>query len=106
MGCLEELHHFDSIEIKNVIHDIQQEYDPPIMGTITPRVPDIISDSDEIKKADPDLRKMDDRLIKMENSISSVLHLLKEILSSSNVKKKSQKKSSRTMKFNTYPYNK
>ena len=106
MGCLEELHHFDSIEIKNVIHDIQQEYDLPIKGTNTPRVPDIISDSDEIKKDDPDLRKMDDRLIKMENSISSVLHLLKEILSSSNVRKKSQKKSPRTMKFDTHPYNK
>ncbi len=103
MGCLEELHHFSSKEINDVIRDIRQEYDMPV-ETTGPGASDITSDNGEIKEAYSDLRKMDDRLIKMESSISSVLNLLKQVLSSSNVKKKYRKKSSRTVKFNTHPY--
>ena len=103
MGCLEELHHFSSKEIDDVIRDIKQEYDMPVEIN-GPGASDITSDNSEIKEADSDLRKMDDRLIKMESSISSVLDLLKKVLSSSNVKKNPGKKSSGTVKFNTHPY--
>lgn len=103
MGCIEELHHFSSKEIGDVIRDIKQEYDMPV-ETNGPGASDITSDNGETKETDSDLRKMDDRLIKMESSISSVLDLLKKVLSSSDVKKNPGKKSSGTVKFNTHPY--
>ncbi len=104
MGCLEELHKFSATEINDVIRDIQHEYDMPIVETSTVetntlKVYDTTSDTGK----ETELKKMDDRLINMENSISSVLDLLKKVLSSSQVKKKSHKRKPRTIKFNTSP---
>ena len=104
MGCLEELHNFSATEVNDVIRDIQHEYDMPIVETST-------VESNTLKESDTtsdtgketELKKMDDRLINMENSISSVLDLLKKVLSSSQVKKKPHKRKPRTIKFNTYP---
>jgi len=106
MGCLEELHNFSATEVNNVIRDIQHEYDMPIveetttLETNTLKVSDTTSDTG--KETDTKLQKMDDRLVNMESSISSVLDLLKKVLSSSTVKKKSHKRKSRTIKFNRY----
>jgi putative secretion ATPase (PEP-CTERM system associated) len=91
MGCLEEIHELGATEINDVIRDIQQEYDMPIVETKMPKVSEVTTNTSEAESP-PELRKMDDRLIKMENSITSVLDLLKKVLSSSKVKKKSQKK--------------
>ncbi|TFG75268.1 MAG: DUF2075 domain-containing protein [Thermodesulfobacteriales bacterium] len=104
MGCLEELHSFSDAEVNAVIHDIQQEYDMPIIELEIPDVSDTTSNISEKKEAGSELRKMDDRLIKMESSISSVLELLQKVLSSSKVKKKPQKRKPRIMKFNTRPH--
>jgi len=106
MGCLEELHNFSATDVNNVIRDILHEYDMPIveetttLETNTLKVSDTTSDTG--KKTDIKLKKMDDRLISMENSISSVLDLLKKVLSSSTVKKKHHKRKPRTIKFNSY----
>jgi putative secretion ATPase (PEP-CTERM system associated) len=101
MGCLEEMHAFTVKEINEVIRDIQQEYDMPVvMDTEIPELSETATTVNKEKESAPALRKMDDRLIKMENSISSVLDLLKRVLSSSKVKKKSPQKKPRTIKFN------
>ena len=99
MGCLEEIHELGVTEINDVIRDIQQEYDMPIVETKMPEVSEVTTNTSE-EESPPELRKMDDRLIKMESSISSVLDLLKRVLSSSNVKKKFRKRKPRTIKFN------
>jgi len=91
MGCLEEIHKLGITEINDVIRDIQQEYDMPIVETKMPEVSEVTTNTSE-EESVPGLRKMDDRLIKMENSISSVLDLLKKVLSSSKAKKKPLKK--------------
>lgn len=89
MGCLEEIHEIGAKEINDVIHDIQQEYDMPIVETKMPEISEETKTSQSERKENvPELRKMDDRLIKMESSISSVLDLLKKVLSSSKAKKK------------------
>ena len=99
MGSLEEIHDLGVTEINDVIRDIQQEYDMPIVETKMPEVSEVTTNTSE-EESPPELRKMDDRLIKMESSISSVLDLLKRVLSSSNVKKKFRKRKPRTIKFN------
>ena len=86
MSCLEEIHELGTTEINAVISDIQQEYDMPIEVKEVKVSDDITNTNREIEDG-PELRKMDDRLIKMESSISSVLDLLKKVLSSSKIKK-------------------
>tara|TARA_R110002073_G_scaffold187005_5_gene345666 strand:- start:1895 stop:2911 length:1017 start_codon:yes stop_codon:yes gene_type:complete len=94
MGCLEELHHFTSVEVNEVIDDFQQEFD---LSTV-----DIAND--EIGKSagvpvngkmigdhNLDLENMDYRLEKMEKSVISVLDLLKQILALPSVKDSVQK---------------
>ncbi len=104
MGCLEELHNFSATEVNDVIRDIQHEYDMPIVETSTVESNTLkVSDTTSDTGKETELKKMDDRLINMENSISSVLDLLKKVLSSSQVKKKPHKRKPRTIKFNTYP---
>ncbi len=106
MGCLEELHNFSATEVNAVIRDIQHEYDMPIveetttLETNTLKVSDTTSDTG--KETDTKLKKLDDRLVNMENSISSVLDLLKKVLSSSTIKKKSHKRKPGTIKFNRH----
>ena len=97
MGCLEEIHELTAKEINDVIRDIQQEYDMPVMEA---EMPEISEATTTVNKENiPELRKMDDRLIKMESSISSVLDLLKKVLSSSKVKKKSPTKNTENNKI-------
>lgn len=91
MGCLEEIHELGVTEINDVIRDIQQEYDMPIIETKMSEVSEVTTNTGE-KDPPPELRRMDDRLVKMESSISSVLDLLKKVLSSSKVKKNFGKK--------------
>ncbi len=104
MGCLEELHNFSATEVNDVIRDILHEYDMPIVEETTTleintlKVSDTTSDTST--KTDTKLKKMNDRLGNMENSISSVLDLLKKVLSSSTVKKKFHKRKPQTIKFN------
>ena len=90
MGCLEEIHELGVTEINAVIRDIQQEYDMPIVETKMPEVSEVTTNASE-EESPPELRKMDDRLIKMESSISSVLDLLKRVLSSPKAKRKFRK---------------
>jgi len=83
MGYLEERHNFGSSDVTEVLGDIQQELALPISKTTAGNS----SNSPQIEQkgdAQGSLENMDERLFKMENSVISVLDLLKRILSRSN----------------------
>lgn len=84
MGYLDELHNFGAHEVNEVIQDIEQEFDSTGLELDEPNLPlDNTSNS-------PEVEQMGDRLNKMEKSVISVLDLLKQVLSLSNVKNKTQ----------------
>lgn len=73
MGYLEEIHAFGKEQIDAVIHDIQQEFIlPPEAET------EQLTESSQIK-----LQELDGRVQKMENSVTTILDLLKQVLLSS-----------------------
>lgn len=86
MGSLEQLHSFRSSEVKEVIRDIQQEFDIPI---VTANAPDEVDTASGLQKAAflASLENMEDRVAKLEESVVSLLQLLKQILSLADVKK-------------------
>jgi len=89
MGCLEELHAFGSSEVNEVISDIQQEFDLPASETDVQATPVTVPDKAETLAS---LENMDERIAKMENSVISVLDLLKQILSLPRVNKELSKR--------------
>jgi putative secretion ATPase (PEP-CTERM system associated) len=90
MGCLENLHRFSSAEVDEVIHDVQQEFDMPARmaeganntGTRT---------GEDRENAIGNLKNVNDRLVMLENSFTSLLTLLKQILSLAAVNKNLRK---------------
>jgi len=94
MGYLEERHNFASSDVNEVLGDIQQELALPISETAALNSSDIPQIGQKQKgdtqgslgneEAQGSLENMDERLFKMENSVISVLDLLKRILSRSN----------------------
>ncbi|BBJ22892.1 XrtA/PEP-CTERM system-associated ATPase [Candidatus Nitrotoga sp. AM1P] len=83
MGYLEERHNFKSADVTEVLGDIQQELALPISETAAQNSSDI-PQIEQKENAQESLGNMDERLFKMENSVISVLDLLKRILSRSN----------------------
>ena len=83
MGYLEERHNFRSSDVTEVLGDIQQELALPISETAVRNSSDIPQIGQK-EDAQGSLENMDERLFKMENSVISVLDLLKRILSRSN----------------------
>lgn len=83
MGYLEERHNFRSTDVIEVLGDIQQELALPILETAA-QSPSDIPQIEQKEDAQGSLGNMDERLFKMENSVISVLDLLKRILSRSN----------------------
>jgi general secretion pathway protein A len=76
MGCLEKLHNFGSAEVGEVIRDIQQEFEIPIMAGA--------SDSDlgsAREETLPGVESMSARIARLEDSVVSLAELLKQILS-------------------------
>ena len=101
MGYLEERHNFASSDVNEVLGDIQQELTLPISETEARSSSDVLpigqkedaqgslgkEDAQESlgnEDAQGSLENMDERLFKMENSVISVLDLLKRILSRTN----------------------
>ena len=84
MGYLDELHSFGVHEVNEVIQDIEQEFDSSGLELNEPNLP-----LDSTSNA-PEVEQMGDRLNKMEKSVISVLDLLKQVLSLSSVKNKTQ----------------
>ncbi|MGC2049683.1 MAG: XrtA/PEP-CTERM system-associated ATPase [Gallionella sp.] len=81
MVYIYEIHSFGKSEVDEVISDIQQEFVLPATDAksdaLSSELPDSSQSSIEI---------MDNRLSKMERSVSSILALLKQILSLSSIK--------------------
>jgi putative secretion ATPase (PEP-CTERM system associated) len=77
MGCLEKLHNFSSAEVGEVIRDIQQEFEIPITAEA--------ADTGDLgairEEALSGLESMSARIARLENSVVSLVELLKQILS-------------------------
>ncbi|SFU47265.1 XrtA/PEP-CTERM system-associated ATPase [Pseudoduganella namucuonensis] len=81
MGFLEELHQFTDTHVDDVIRDIQAEFQPPPEAAETAARP--ASDAAELAAlaaAYPD--GMDERMMRLEKSVVSVLNILKKIVAS------------------------
>lgn len=85
MGYLDELHSFGAHEVREVIQDIQQEFDSSDLKFDEPNLPP------NTKNNNLNVEQMDERLNKMEKSVISVLDLLKQVLSLSSVKSRTEK---------------
>lgn len=82
MGYLEELHHFSSKETQEVMADIDQEFSAPLSQNVVqePLKAGALPFSME---ALSNLEDIEERLSKMERSVTSVLDVLKRLLMSS-----------------------
>ncbi|BCT69134.1 XrtA/PEP-CTERM system-associated ATPase [Nitrosospira sp. NRS527] len=78
MGCLEKLHNFGSTEVDEVIRDIQQEFEIPIAAADVPDISDLGLVRGESLSH---LQSMSARIVKLEDSVVSLAHLLKQVLS-------------------------
>nr|MCH9639884.1 ATPase [Betaproteobacteria bacterium] len=86
MGCLEELHQLGEDALNDVINDFKQEFDFSVDGFDENSQPTGEYTNQQMS-SETDLREMDNRLVKMEKSVHSVLSLLKQVLSLSSIKK-------------------
>jgi putative secretion ATPase (PEP-CTERM system associated) len=89
MGCLENLHHFGSAEVNEVIRDVQQEFDMP--GSTDASQGAESKNGEEGENAVGSLKNVNDRLATLETSFTSLLTLLKQILSLAGVNKNLRK---------------
>jgi general secretion pathway protein A len=84
MGYLEELHQFGADEVREVIKDIQEEFTapPPEAGAMPSYtgIPNGFTDT-----AAESLEHLDERLSKIERSVTSVLDVLKRLISTSKI---------------------
>jgi hypothetical protein len=84
MGYLEELHQFGPDEVREVIKDIQEEFTapPPEAGAMPSYtgIPNGFTDT-----AAESLEHLDERLSKIERSVTSVLDVLKRLISTSKI---------------------
>ncbi|SCY17337.1 putative secretion ATPase, PEP-CTERM locus subfamily [Nitrosospira sp. Nl5] len=90
MGCLEKLHSFSSAEVNEVICDIQQEFDLPNAADSVSSEADAASGLERAISL-ASLENMNDRLARLEESVISLLKLLKQILPFSGVNKNLRK---------------
>ena len=84
MGYLEELHHFTEAHIQTVISDISEEFQQPeVLGTPTIRTIDGESLADgmgSIADRRDSIEVLDERMMRLEKSVVSVLSILKKIV--------------------------
>jgi len=78
MGYLEEIHAFSSSEVKEVINDIQQEFDLPISEANPENISDI--DPAEIENTLNSMENMEERISRIERSFIFVLDLVRQTL--------------------------
>ncbi len=86
-GYLEEIHAFGKPEVDVVIDDIQQEFDRSALAVKTDtRTHSSAAEDDWAVDSHANLQDVDHRLSKMERSVTSILALLKQILSLPSIK--------------------
>jgi general secretion pathway protein A len=79
MGYIYEIHSFGKAEVDEVIRDIQQEFVIPATDAKAKTLSNELADNSH-----SNLDNVDNRLSKMERSVSSILTILKQILTVSN----------------------
>lgn len=84
MGCLEQLHRFGNAEVAEVIRDIRQEFD---MSSMDDDHVDTGGAHSPVGETSGGLAHIDERIVKLEESVVSVLELLKQILALAEVSK-------------------
>jgi putative secretion ATPase (PEP-CTERM system associated) len=87
MGYLEQLHNFGSSEVNDVIRDIQHEFDMSIAIGKMPVEDETAADSDRAESL-LRLEEMAGRVANLEDSVVSLMILVKRILSLAEVSKK------------------
>jgi putative secretion ATPase (PEP-CTERM system associated) len=88
MGYIEEKHAFGLPEVKEVIADIQREMSFPEQPVVVPRQEQPkLRAARQINETEIVLEKMDERVTDLERSVTTVLKLLREILSLSSVQR-------------------
>ncbi len=82
MGFLEEMHSFSESDVADVIRDISQEFDVPVTPELPPARPAASGSHDEL--GDLPLSEtsplLDERMMRLEKSVVSVLNILKKIV--------------------------
>jgi len=83
MGFLEEMHAFTDADVDTVIRDIDQEFEPPAAAPATPAsLADTASfDPESAVFANQYPSVLDERMLRLERSMGSVLSILKRIVS-------------------------
>ena len=80
MGCLEQLHHFGEAEVSEVVNDIQQEFEAPILAN-PDRSGIATSEREPTEESLRQLQNMDERVAILEDSVVSTLELVKQVVS-------------------------
>jgi putative secretion ATPase (PEP-CTERM system associated) len=83
MGFLEEMHAFTDADIDTVIRDIQQEFEPPsaTQAAAAPLADQAGFDAESTVFANQYPAVLDERMLRLERSMGSVLSILKRIVS-------------------------
>lgn len=87
MGYLERLHSFGGSEVRDVIRDIEQEFDVAGASVDISSQDQILADTQRLQSLD-DLEEMQGRLANLEETVVSLVDLLKQILSLADVNKR------------------
>ena len=83
MGFLEEMHAFTDADVDTVIRDIQQEFEPPSTtpAAAAPLADSVGFDAENAVFANQYPAVLDERMLRLERSMGSVLSILKRIVS-------------------------
>jgi putative secretion ATPase (PEP-CTERM system associated) len=83
MGFLEEMHSFSESDVADVIRDISQEFDVPVTPSeLPPARPAANASQDELADLPLSVTSplLDERMMRLEKSVVSVLNILKKIV--------------------------
>jgi len=80
MGYLEELHQIDAASVREVVEELKREFAlPSVMPTLATS-PSTIASTDASPAESEEVRRLEDKVTHMEHSISSVLKIMREVL--------------------------
>jgi general secretion pathway protein A len=87
MGYLEKLHCFGGPEVGDVIRDIEQEFDMSLASADMPAQDQLPAEA-QVTQSLAEVREMHSRLANLEETVVTLVDLLKQILSLANVNKR------------------
>jgi hypothetical protein len=81
MGYLEELHHIDAQSVGEVVEELKREFALPATAPIATTTSAVAGSSVVGSAISDEVRRLEDKVAHMEHSISSVLKIMREVLS-------------------------